>query len=354
MRNVQSTKGEEETSSAGKEKCSGGLLSRRFCKSVAVRERDQERAAAGSNTSMPAKHPPSGRFDLRGDFLYWYSNQSGMGYTTSSKSTFTTSDFSAGSLVRPTYDWDPGLRLDASYGFDHSHWSLGADLIWYRGVGSGFKRTEAIRGLFPAFSFADDTLSTDYVKSASIHWTLHSTIFDLLSSYEWVCNSYFTLIPSLGLRNAWLSENASIRYKGGTYQAGTDTVHLKSHFYGVGPRLALKPQFLLGKGFSFYAEGAGAAFSGWFDVDQSEKFLGATRATLSRKVFGLRWGVDATAAFVYTYDISNKMNVSFDLGFDYFIFFRQNEFVHGSQYTLRKQGTALTLYGGHAAVGFHF
>jgi hypothetical protein len=298
--------------------------------------------------------PPSQRFDLRGDFIYWYSNQEGMGYTTKPQSALTTSYFSNHALVKPHFDWEPGFRIDAAYGFDGSYWSIGADVIWYHGKGRGSKSTETLNGLFPVFSFSDDTLPSDYVNDASIHWRLHATIFDVLTAYEWVCNSFFALIPSLGLRNVWLSERAHVHYEGGTFQAGTDKVHLKSGFYGVGPRLALKPRFLLGKGFSFYSEGAIAVFAGWFDVHQSEKFVGTTRAKLSRHISRTRWGIDTTAGFVYTYDINNKMNISFDLGFDYYLFFRQNEFVHGSQYTLKSQGRSLTLYGAHAAMGFRF
>jgi len=305
---------------------------------------------------MPAQCcRPSSRFDLRGDFIYWYSNQSGMGYTTQPQSTFTTSNFSAGTLISPTYDWEPGFRVDAAYGFDQSYWSVGADVIWYRGKGHGSQSTSVVEGLFPAFSFAADSLPTDYANFADIKWRLHSTIFDVLLSYEWVYNCYVTVIPSFGVRNVWLRERANVHYLGGTYEAGTDMVYLKSNFYGIGPRLALKPQFYLGRGFSFYAEGAGSVFARWLNLNQSEKFLSTTRASLTRKfTSGARWGVDTTAGFVYTYTFCNDTNISFDLGFDYFIFFRQNEFVHGPEYTLPSQGTSLMLYGGHAALGFRF
>jgi len=292
--------------------------------------------------------------EIKAAALYWYSNQSGMGYTTSPQSTFTTSDFSGGHLVNPNYDWEPGFRIDLAYGFNKSHWSIGADLIWYHGKGRGSQNTEATEGLFPAFSFASDSLSTDYANSATIDWKLHFTLFDVLTSYEWCVNSWFSLIPSLGLRNGWIAEKSEIQYQGGTYAAGADIVLLNSHFYGIGPRLALKPQFLLGKGFSFYAEGAGTFFAGWFNIKQSETFLGASRAFLDRKVSGGRWAVDTTAGLVYTYSISNRSSISFDLGFDYLVFFSQNEFVRASQFSVQKQGTALSLFGLHASLGSRF
>ena len=303
---------------------------------------------------MQPEYPLPYRVDIRGDFIYWYSNQSGLGFTTKSESTFTTSNFSNGSLVDPSFDWDPGVRLDVIYGFDRSYWSLGADALWYGGTGSGSKNIGTTDGMFPALSFASSTLPTDYVTNSKINWRLNFTILDFFTSYEWVCNSYFALIPSLGLRNIWITEKAHVSYQGGTFQAGTDTVRLTSRFYGVGPRLALRPQVTFGQGFSFYAEGAGEFFGGWFDIHQNETFLGATLAKVNRDVSGIRWAVDTTAGVVYAYDISNTMNVSLDVGFDYSAYFDQNEFVHGSQYTLHSQGSALTLYGIHIAAGYRF
>ncbi len=277
-----------------------------------------------------------------------------MAFTNKAQSTFTTSDFSNGTLVNPSYDWEPGLRVDAAYGFDRSYWYLGADVICYWGKGSGSQSTTSINGLFPALSFASDSLSSDYANSATFKWTLNTTIFDLLAYYDWVYNSYFTLTPTFGIRNAWLTQKAAAQYEGGTYQAAPDIVNLKSKFYGVGPRLAIRPKFLLGKGFSFYAEGAGAVFGGWFDVTQSEKFLSTTRASLKKDVSGVRWGVDATAGFLYVHELRCKSSVSLDLGFDFMWFNQQNEFVHGSQFSLPEQGSSLMLYGGRAALGYRF
>jgi len=310
--------------------------------------------ASNQCSPPPIQCPPGWRVDLRGDFIYWYSNQSGMAYTNQAQSTFSTSNFSSGTLINPTYDWEPGVRVDAAYGFDHSYWYLGADVIWYRGKGSGSQTTTSTNGLFPVLSFANNSLSSDYANYAAINWTLYTTIFDILAYYDWIYNSYLTLTPSLGLRNVWLTEKATVHYQGGTYQAAPDIVNLRSNFYGIGPRLAFKPKFLLGRGFSFYAEGAGAVFGGWFDVTQSETFLSTTRAFLKRDVSGLRWGVDATSGLLYIYELNSQSNISFDLGFDFMWFNEQNEFVHGSQFTLPEQGASLMLYGGHAAFGFRF
>ena len=182
------------------------------------------------NPCCPPPCPPAWRFDLKGSFLYWYANQSGMAFTNKAQSTFTTSDFSNGTLVNPSYDWEPGLRVDAAYGFDRSYWYFGADVICYWGKGSGSQSTTSINGLFPALSFASDSLSSDYANSAKFKWTLTTTIFDLLAYYDWVYNSYFTLTPTFGVRNAWLTQNATAQYEGGTYQAEPDIVNLTSKF----------------------------------------------------------------------------------------------------------------------------
>jgi hypothetical protein len=292
---------------------------------------------------------------LRGGFLYWFAKQNGLSFTNHSQSIFTTSDFTRSTLVHPDFEWKPGFELGTNYGFEDTFWSVDLDFIYYRGNARGHKSAEKNKGIFPALSFADNTLSSDYVTSAKTEWHLSTAILDATGAYEWDCNSWFSLTPSIALRDVWIREKIHATYRGGTYNAGSDVVRLRSRFYGVGPLLGLSSSFNVWDIFTLYGSASASYLAGWFHVRQKEAFLSKTRALLERDVFGGRWNGNFTLGVTLGTDFEkNTKSVELDLGFDYLFFTRQYEFAHGSQFSLPKRGKALILYGFHVSAEAHF
>jgi len=299
----------------------------------------------------------SGTFGLRGDVLYWKSKQAGSDYTTKPDSIFTVLEFSKRPLVAPNFAWEPGFRLTADWAFANTGWLVGLQATRYSGKAGGTTKVGDMGGIFPALSFEDNTLPTDYATSARARWRLHTTLLDLFGAYEWRASPHFSLTPSLSARNAWISQHLSASYKGATFSAGTDHVKLRSSFYGVGPRIGLEPRWLVDKNVSLYVEGAGAVLCGWFDVRQKETFLSTTTAFLHRSPSGIRWSADVIAGIAWKYSCSPEAAIkayAFDLGFDYLYFSKQYMFRHGPQFSLRSQNTYLVLYGAHASARLQF
>lgn len=300
--------------------------------------------------------PPPRRGSISGGFLYWFAKQNGLDYTNRSQSTFTTSDFTHSSLVEPDFKWKPGFELAADYGFDRSFWSCGLNFIYYRGMAEGHKTAKDNEGMFPVLSFSDSTLPSDYVTSAETNWTLNTTILDADLNYEWKCSSWFSLVPYLALRNAWIHEKVRTEYEGGTFNAGSDVVRLKSHYFGIGPLIGLMPKFFFGRCCYLYGEASASYLWGSFDVRQKEAFLSTTTATLKRDVSGNRWNGNFSGGLVLKWERGfwGIKHIDLDLGADYLFFTRQYEFEHGSQFSLPKRDRTLKLYGIHISLGAHF
>lgn len=289
------------------------------------------------------------QISVSASWLYWSATQKGSDYTTRPSSVFATTNFADSSLVAATNDWESGFRLalDSSYA---SPWSVGLHITNYHGSAHGSKTAATTEGLFPTLSFANDTLPSDYVTSARIQGSLHTVLVDIVGARLWYSDGRLSLTPSISLRNAWITQRVSASYFGATFTAGADQVSLHSSFYGVGPRVGVKPKYWLGNGLSVYGEAAGAVLYGRFHAHQKETFLAATRASLNSNPHGLRWNADLTAGLSW----EQSDGYTADLGFDFLYFSKQYAFKHGSQFSLRDQDKGLFMYGMHLSAGLCF
>ncbi len=295
--------------------------------------------------------------NVTGSMLFWKAKQKGLAFTTQPEPVFTTTDFAAGNLATPTFDWKPGLRLTAEVILTDSPCYPILQLIQYGGHANDSKIVGANEGIFPTLSFANTTLPTDYVTSASIEWNLQTTIFDISGSCQKFSRGSYFFAPSIAIRNAWVSQHVSTTYQGALFSAGPDTVDLRSSFFGVGPRIGIKPFVPLPNGLTFYGEIAGSLLASHFKVRQQETFISTSTASLSRSINGMRWNVDLIAGLAWEY-LANPNDpidaYTADLGFDFLYFSKQYPFKHGPQFSLRGQDNDLMLYGFHASFGLRF
>lgn len=300
--------------------------------------------------------PDSGLF-LSGDLLYWKGKQHGLDFSTKPLPVFTTTDFTDTHLVAPDFEWEAGFRLTAGYEFSGTHWSAALRYTRYTESAHGTQSAGDTEGIFPTLSFSPNTLPTDYVTFAKMHWKLETNIIDIISEYQWCINKCLSLTTILSIRNAWISQHITADYRGGTFIAGKDTVSLHSNFYGVGPRIGFKPTVSLGSGFSIYGEASGSVLYSWYHVHQKETFLSTSLASLHKKPQGIRWNGDLIAGLNWTYCADACCAIkqySIDIGFDWTYFSKQYTFEHGSSFTLPGKSKYLMLEGIHLSAGLQF
>lgn len=311
-------------------------------------------------TPAPEKRDTSRRRrgSLSGGFLYWRSQQGGISYTNRAQSVLTTGNFTKSPLVGTHVEWNPGFELSASYGVCHSFWSFDLSFLQYQNDVSGHRTASNNNGFFPVLSFADTTLPSDYITSAKAHWHLSTSVLDATAMYREHCSSWFSLSPKIGFRDAWISQKVHADYSGGTFAAGSDSVRLKSGFYGIGPLFGILPKFTFGKVVSLYGDASISYLAGWFNIRQKETFLSELKASRHKDLFDWRWNAYLKGGLVlekrFHRRCAGMKSVALDLGYDYFFFSQQNEFKHGPQFTLPSRGKSLILQGIHVALAAHF
>lgn len=288
-----------------------------------------------------------------GALLYWQSHEEDLSFTNQPSSVFTTTDFTKTSLVGPNFSWEPGFRVTADVGFPCSRWALGFHWICYNGKADRSKTAGEFEGMFPVLSINPDTLVGDYTTSASTNWKLRTNFLDILAEATISCSNRFSLVPSIGLRNAWIFQSLHTTYTGGSFNAGSDVVRMRSDFYGIGPRFGLTPWISLPKGFGLYAGGAVSLFYGFFRITETETFVDKEIGNIHKSPQGFRWNGDATIGFLWQYLFSEScMRLILDIGGNYLFFNRQNNFTRAEE--IGSASGDLSLYGVHGSLCLQF
>jgi hypothetical protein len=304
-------------------------------------------------TTLAANSPELTTY-LSGSLLYWQSHEGGLSFVTQPSSVFTTTDYTTTSLVGPNFAWKPGFRLTADFAFPCSDWALGMHWICYNGSAAKSIAAPSFEGMFPALSINEGTLVGDFATGANMTWKLKSNILDLLAETTASWKDRFALGAMLGLRSAWFYQSIHTTYHGGSFNAGPDLVEMKSHFYGIGPRVGLVPIAFLPCNFSIYGGGGASFFYGFFSVKESEEFVGVEVGSIHRSPQGFRWNGDAKAGLLWAYNFRDPcLTLIVDVGGDYLFFNRQNAF-RRAEVLGNPHKTDLSLYGVHGSLCLQF
>lgn len=279
---------------------------------------------------------------ITAELLYWKAYEKSFVLTNKTSPIFTTDDFTKTKVLHPNFDWDPGSRIslgflspdyciDTSISWTHYHSSLNQKQLT---DSNNLTNIDNQLGMFPIWSLSDDIMAGDYVSDAFLKGKLSLDLFDVEVGRAFMCLEFLQIRPYVGLRGAWIRQKADVRYVGGIFligiieggipQNGTDYIHLKNDFWGVGPRIGLSPVYCLGNGFSLYADAAISELFGTFDISQTETYLDSSRSSIHQHPTRFRCIGDLAAGIAWTTSLcQNAYSLSLKLGWEYHIFFNQ-------------------------------
>lgn len=221
------------------------------------------------------------------EFIYWVAREEGLGFSNKHANVLTTDNFTKKATIKPQFKWQWGFRLGVNYTKCDSPWTFQAYWTYLKSKAHGNKRVNSgepdFKGIYPIWSMADDTLSGDYVSSASSHWHLYTNIidFNIQHHFSFFCNK-LNLRPFLGIRGTSLYQKQTAKYAGGSFFSGEDVNHLRSRYLGAGPRIGLNFDYSLNYGFSIIGRAAVAPLFGSFHIKQREVYLDNVRLHRSR------------------------------------------------------------------------
>lgn len=270
--------------------------------------------------------------------LYWQAHADSIVLTNKPSPVFFTDNFTKSHVIHPTFEWDFGYRLGFGYSFPCQDWDLNLDWTHYetsihqhRSVSSA----NGLEGMFPIWALSDDIIAGDYITDARLHWKINLNLVDIELGNSFSFFNYCDLRPYIGLRAAFVRQHASIHYRGGIFLLsilgegisleGTDHIHMKNDFWGVGPRIGIEPEYALGNGFSLYGDAAISGLIGVFSVKQKETYLGAERFSRHHHLTRFRWIGDLSAGVAWNICLFERYLLGLQLGWEYHIFFDQLE-----------------------------
>lgn len=307
---------------------------------------------------------------IHADLLYWKAREKSLVLTNEKSPLFFTDNFTKTKVIHPHFDWNWGYRLGLGYLFPCSSWEVTLDWTHYQTSISQHRCTNSNdltnlknqQGMFPIWALSSDIIAGDYVTDATLNGKLKLNLLDLDFDRSIGCGDYFELIPYVGVRSGWIKQKATIHYSGGIFFTeilhggvslnGTDHVHLKNNFWGMGPRIGIRAELSQCEGFGLYLDGAISGLIGTFSVKQKETYLDANRYCRDKNLIRFRWIGDAAAGMLWKTFLCEYV-LTFRLGWEYHIFFHQVELKRDS-FDLVPRNRNLDVQGATLSGQFNF
>lgn len=279
---------------------------------------------------------------INADLLYWKAWEKNLVLTNKTSPIFFTDNYTKAKVIHPTFDWDFGARVGMST-YLPCCWDVHLDWTYFHTRITQNRHTDSNdltnvnnqQGMFPIWALSEDIIAGDYVSQAHLNWKLTLNLIDLEFGHPYRCHDCFEIRPYIGLRAAWVRQNASVNYQGGIFFLsileggvslnGTDHITLKNNYWGLGPRAGFQPKIYLGKGFSFYGDAAIAGLCGTFHVKQRETYLGVNRFSHHNNQVRFRWVSDLAAGIGWDATFCGEYTLGLKLGWEYHVFFDQLE-----------------------------
>ncbi|MDN3506857.1 MAG: Lpg1974 family pore-forming outer membrane protein [Simkaniaceae bacterium] len=236
-------------------------------------------------------------------------------------------DYAKGKKV--DQDWAWGVRLNLAYDTCYSG-ILELDWTYYRTT-----EKSTCKNAIPTWS--NHITSFDRMRADT---KLLLNLLDLRLGAEFFPNCYLTFHPFIALSTVWLDQDFIIHGQNETIPL--HQVKMRNDFWGIGPKIGLKTEWLLGCGFSFFGNADATLFYGDFSVRQK-----ATSAPLIKDNFWLsRAYLDFILGIQWEWIFcSNDYSIGFAAGWENLFFFGQNQLRlggHPIKGDLTLQGLTLT------------
>lgn len=253
--------------------------------------------------------PECTSFDLFADLLVWCAKESGSdnwAEVINSNGSTTICD-----IKDVSFDWNAGFRVGLGYGLMHDQWDT--QLYYTRFSTQGNDHVSSNPGsVFSSFlgnfylnNPTGAGISGIAYQKASIHWTIHSNIFDWeLGRAFWVSEA-LSLRPFIGIKGGWIHQSIHTKWENPHLLAG-DTFfnigreNLKNNFWGLGPcgGLNTKWNFIIcqNHSFSLFGDLSGAIM--WGHWTFSDLFKNDIQQKISVKLSPINSGASMLRTFM--------------------------------------------------------
>lgn len=259
-------------------------------------------------------------------FLYWEASEDGLHLGINQSGTRPTDD----SVLYQSFSYEPGVAVEA--GFRSDCWDDWGGLIGYTRMHGSYENhhsrpTDTGRiDLYPWIS-----QNNSFANSFASKWKNELDVIDFGLYRTYYVGRRLTLMTYFGGRGGWINQALNFEVDVQNINAGLaipSRLENESESWFVGPRAALRTNWLLGWGFSLVGNTSGSICYQKYTITQDQDettTLGQTgiRANLDvgqlRPYFdmqaGLKWGM---------YTCGRRFHFDLQATYDFMVYFQQN------------------------------
>ncbi len=258
---------------------------------------------------------------------------------------------SEGSIVGLDFDYHPGFTVGFLLETPNDGWNFGGKYLWYRGHSHVSKSAD------PDVYYSSPLLVGPYdiaIGSLKANWHLGIDLIDLYLSRPYLSGHHLSVTPLLGLRGGWIRDHFDLAATNFVAPSNTQTAETNSRAWVIGPKAGLQSNYLVGAGFSFFADIATSALYSCYNALslEYENYLDETSRISDNDYSTFRSILDAGIGVNWTF--TGKYKFSFNAAYNLSIFFSQNMERILVSMAGATQGTPGNLYLSGLSIGASF
>ena len=177
------------------------------------------------------------------------------------------------------HDWDYnfGLRVGAGAYVNHDAWNVDFTWTWINMTNSKDFTADEDGVLIPTWALGADTSGVASGASARGNWQCIMHVLDAALGKAYHVSRKVVFNPHFGLRFAWVDQDYSAHYGGFQIQSNpTNIFHGENDFWGVGARIGIDTDWIVGQGFKFFANASTSILAGKFKTENEFQAPGQT------------------------------------------------------------------------------
>ena len=216
---------------------------------------------------------PDAHIYMTTEWIYWRTRQGGMEYAVERESS-SPGVFTDAVGKKVDIDWQSGFRVGLGVHLPYDGWDLYVNYTDFRPEDS----SSASGSVFPLLLYQGQG-AVGNVTEAHGHWEITFQTLDLEIGRAYYIGKSLALRPNIGMRGAWIDQEAHFNYRGGDVPAEDGYIlHNKNNFKGAGIRAGINSNWVLGAGFSFNGDLFGSLVIGHFFLSQHQKQINGIEA----------------------------------------------------------------------------
>ncbi len=167
-------------------------------------------------------------------------------------------------------DWgyNFGTRVGFGLNIDHDAWNFDFDWLWVNVTNSNHFDAGTTGTLLPIWVPSDAVGGTFTYRTASGHWQCVVNVVDATMGKPYYISRKVIFNPHLGLRVAQLDQHFGVSYGNSGFPGTQVKFQTDNDFIGVGARVGINTDWLLGCGFKLFSNVSTSMLAGWFDTTQ--------------------------------------------------------------------------------------